>query len=116
MTINRFEELICWKKGQDFAVDIYDKFGTSKDWSFRDQICKAAVSISNNIAEGFDRSSDAEFIRFLYYAIGSASEVKSMLYLACRLNYINKEELAILLAQADEVSKIIRGLIKALNK
>ncbi len=116
MIINKFEELVCWKKGQDFAVDVYGKFSASKDWNFRDQICKAAVSISNNIAEGFDRSSDAEFIRFLYYAIGSASEVKSMLYLASRLNYINREELTILLAQADEVSKIVRGLIKSLTK
>lgn len=116
MVINKFEELICWKKGQDFAVNIYDKFGISKDWGFKDQICKASVSITNNIAEGFDRSSDAEFVRFLYYAIGSASETKSMVYLAKRLNYISNEEMVTLITEADEVSRIIRGLIKSLNK
>ena len=116
MVINKFEELICWQKGQDFAIEIYNKFALSKDWSFRDQICKAVVSISNNIAEGFDRSSDADFLRFLYYAVGSASEVKSMLYLAGRLNYISSEEMTNLISRADEVSRIIRGLIKSLNK
>ncbi len=116
MVINKFEELICWQKAQDFAVGIYSKFRDSKDWGFRDQICKAVVSISNNIAEGFDRSSDAEFTRFLYYALGSASETKSMLYLARKLDYIVEVETAGLIQQADEVSKIIRGLIKSLNK
>lgn len=72
MVISKFEDLICWQKGQDFGVSIYGKFRESKDSGFRDQICKAAVSISNNIAEGFDRGSDADFTRFLYYAIGSA--------------------------------------------
>ncbi len=116
MVINKFEDLICWKKGQDLAVNIYSKFRESKDWGFRDQICKAAVSILNNIAEGFDRGSDADFTRFLYYAIGSASETKSMLYLAQKLNYISEDEMVDQIRQSDEVSKIIRGLIKSLTK
>ncbi|MFN6944520.1 MAG: four helix bundle protein, partial [Cytophagaceae bacterium] len=60
MAIHKFEEIIAWQKAQDLAVDIYAIFQKSKDFSFRDQICRAAVSISNNIAEGFDRSSDAD--------------------------------------------------------
>ena len=116
MVINKFEDLICWQKGQDLAVKVYGKFKESKDWGFRDQICKAVVSVSNNIAEGFDRGSDADFTRFLYYSIGSASETKSMLYLAQKLDYIDSEDMLTLVTQADEVSKIIRGLIKSLNK
>ena len=105
-----------WQKGLDFGVSVYGKFKESKDWGFRDQICKAVVSITNNIAEGFDRGSDADFVRFLYYAIGSTSETKSMLYLAQKLNYISEDEMVVLIRQSDEVSKIIRGLIKSLTK
>ncbi|MEO5570616.1 MAG: four helix bundle protein [Bacteroidia bacterium] len=115
MVIEKFEDIIGWQKAQDFAEDIYKAFGGLKDFGFKDQICRATVSISNNIAEGFDRSSDADFARFLYMAIGSCSEVKSMLYLAVRINYISEEQKNILLRKGNEISKIIRGLIKALN-
>jgi four helix bundle protein len=115
MAIQKFEDIIAWQKAQEYAVDIYSTFKSSKDFSFRDQICRAVVSISNNIAEGFDRSSNADFSRFLYIAIGSCSEVKSMIYLAEKLNYITKKEQLILLEKGNEISKIIRGLIKAIK-
>lgn len=88
MTITKFEDIIAWQKSQDLAVKIYETFYGINDFGFKNQICRAVVSISNNIAEGFDRSSDADFSRFLYIAIASCSEVKSMIYLANRLNYI----------------------------
>lgn len=115
MKIHRFEEIIAWKKAQDLAVNIYQAFGASKDFGFRDQICRASVSVSNNIAEGFERSSDADFSRFLYFSIGSCSEIKSMLYLAERLNYITTSEKDVLIEQCNETSKIIRGLLKYLK-
>lgn len=111
-----FEDILAWQKAQNLAVIIYQLFFPLKDDKFKDQICDAVVSISNNIAEGFERSSDADFTRFLIYALGSASEVKSMLYLALRLRYINAEQQSQTLAQTAEVSKIIKGLIKYLNK
>lgn len=116
MAIQKFEDIMAWQKAQDLAVDVYCICKNLKDFGFKDQICRAVVSISNNIAEGFDRSSDADFSRFLYIAIGSCSEVKSMLYLAERLGYINAESKSIYVAKADEISKIIRGLIKSLKK
>ena len=116
MKVVKFEDLIAWQKAQDFAVEIYSCFGESKDWDFRNQICRAAVSISNNIAEGFDRSSNADFVRFLFNALGSASEVKSMIYLAKRLKYIDSEVEEKLLSRNIEISKIISGLIKSLRK
>jgi four helix bundle protein len=97
------------------AVNIYKIFGQIRDYGFRDQICRAAVSISNNIAEGFDRNSDADFCRFLYIAISSSSETKSMLYLAEKLNYISKAEMTRLINDNNEVAKIIRGLIKSIS-
>jgi four helix bundle protein len=115
MAIQKFEDIIAWQKAQDFAVDIYNTFGISKDFGFKDQISRAAVSISNNIAEGFDRSSDADFGRFLFIAMGSCSEVKSMLYLAERLNYINKTLRDQFLEKITEISRIIFGLIKSIS-
>ncbi len=115
MKIQKFEDLIAWQKAQDIAVDVYTSFKELKDWSFKDQIGRAAVSISNNIAEGFDRQSKKEFVRFLYISLGSTSEVKSMLYLAKRLNYLNEADIDKLHAQSIEVSKIITGLIKSLQ-
>lgn len=115
MAIQKFEDIIAWQKAQEFAVDIYSVFGSLKDFSYRDQICKAVVSISNNIAEGFDRSSNADFSRFLYIAIGSCSEVKSMLYLAEKLKFINEKQQELLLKKGNDISKIIRGLIKSMK-
>ncbi len=115
MAIQKFEDIIAWQKAQRLAVGIYEAFKHSKDFGFKVQICRAVVSISNNIAEGFDRSSEADFSRFLYIANSSCSEVKSMLYLAEQLQYITMEQKIILIENANEVSKIIRGLIKTLN-
>ncbi|MFB6343424.1 four helix bundle protein [Saccharicrinis sp. FJH62] len=114
MKIQKFEDIIAWQKAQDYAVKIYEIFGSLKDYGFKDQIFRASVSISNNIAEGFDRQSNQEFIRFLYISISSCSEVKSMLYLAYRLAYIDDELKSELMDNGDEISKIIRGLIKSL--
>ncbi len=115
MVFKKFEDIIAWQKAQDYGVFIYKLFEDTKDFSYKNQIYSAVISISNNIAEGFDRSSNAEFKRFLYYALGSCSEVKSMLYLGQRLNYITIENSNLNIEIGNEVSKIIRGLIKSLE-
>ena len=115
MNIQKFEDIIAWQKSQDLAVEIYKLFFNSKDFGFKDQIQRAAVSISNNIAEGFDRLSDKEFARFLYISLASCSEVKSMLYLTQRLNYLDNDQAQSLLKNCEEIGKIIRGLIKSIN-
>jgi four helix bundle protein len=109
MSIKCFEDVIAWQKAQDIAVVIYKEFKTNNDWDFRSQICRASVSISNNIAEGFDRGTKPEFKRFLYIALASTSEVKSMLYLASRLSCINDELFKQFLFQSQEISRIING-------
>lgn len=115
MRIYRFEDVVAWQKAQDLAVHIYKLFKDNKDFGFKDQITRATISISSNIAEGFDRSSDADFVRFLYIATGSTSEVRSMLYIARRINYISEEEHFILMEKTNEISKIIYGLIKSIK-
>jgi four helix bundle protein len=116
MVIKKFEDIIAWQRSQDLAVEIYRHFSSLNDFGFKNQICKAVVSISNNIAEGFDRSSDADFLRFLYISISSCAEVKSMLYLASRLKYIKEEEKQKLIVKTEEISMIIRGLMRSLKK
>jgi four helix bundle protein len=116
MTIKSFEDLLAWQKAQDMAVLVYINFGSSKDFGFRDQICRASVSVSNNIAEGFDRYSKREFARFLYIAKGSCAEVKSMLYLAKRLRLLDEDKAKDIQGLCEETSKIIRGLIKSLTE
>lgn len=91
MAIHKFEDIVAWQKSQDLAVDVYSIFKGLKDFSFKDQICRTVISISNNIAESFDRSSDADFTRSLYFSISSCSEVRSMLYIAERLSNISAD-------------------------
>mgnify|MGYP000863006271 CR=1 FL=1 len=114
MAIKNFEEIISWQKSKALTVAVYRNFKNCKDYGFRDQIQRASVSIMNNIAEGFERQSHKDFIKFLYIAKGSCGEVRSLLNLAQELDYINKEERDILSKQSIEVSKLISGLIKAL--
>ena len=116
MRINRFEDVIAWQKGQDLAVFIYETFGQIKDFSFKDQICRASVSVSNNVAEGFDRGGDKEFVRFLTISRASNSEVKSMIYLAQKLKYLDSERTNYALSLCDETGKVINGLITYLSK
>ncbi len=111
MRIDRFEDLKTWQKGQELAVFIYKTFGQIRDFSFRDQICRAAVSVSNNEAEGFDRGSNKEFVRFLHISRGSNSEVKSMLYLAKSLEYIDEPIFQQGINLCDESGKLINAFI-----
>jgi four helix bundle protein len=114
MRIERFEDIIAWKKAKDLTVAIYRLFEQHKDFGFKDQIQRASVSIMNNIAEGFERKGNKEFAYFLYIAKGSCGEVRSMLILAKELGKINDSDFELLFKQAEEISKMLSGLIKAL--
>lgn len=91
MKIERLEDIVAWQKAKRLALRIYLLFKNNRDFAFRDQICRASLSVMNNIAEGFERNSDKEFKHFLFVAKGSSAEVRSMLYLASDLQYIDKE-------------------------
>lgn len=116
MKINRFEDMIAWKKAQDLAVAIYQAFNNSKDMGFKYQIFRASVSISNNIAEGFERGSSKDFKRFLFISKGSCSEVKSMVYLAAKLGYLESTAAGSLIESCEEISKMLRGFIRYLER
>jgi four helix bundle protein len=114
--VKRFEDLFVWQKGQDLAVLTYDTYRDNRDWGFKDQICRASVSVSNNIAEGFDRESDPDFARFLTIARTSSNEVKSMTYLAYRLGYIDLQTKDLFIRMTEEVSRMALALRKSLSK
>lgn len=112
--IFRFEDIILWQKSRLFIVDIYTSFLGVKDYSFKDQIHRASISIMNNIAEWFEKGTNPDFKKFLYISKGSAGEVRSMLYLALDLSYITPEKSAKLITETEEISKMLSGLIKVL--
>lgn len=117
--IPRFEELIAWQKARELTKVIYKvtrEEGFSRDFGLSGQIQRASVSIMSNIAEGFERDSRAEFHRFLTIAKASCAEVRSQLYIAADIGYINQADFARLKAQAEEVSRIIGGLRTSVGK
>jgi len=114
MRIEKFEDIIAWQKADKLTKNIYLNFRNIRDYSFRDQIQRASISIMNNIAEGFERRTNKEFINFLYIAKGSCGEVRSMLNLAIEFKYITKNQFQEDYNLAVEISKIISGFIKTL--
>lgn len=105
--VRQLENLKIWQQSRALVVEIYKVLQDSRDYGFRDQIQRAAVSIMNNIAEGFESGSDATFIRYLNISKGSCSEVKSMLYLCSDLNYCS--EVTRIKLQSD-ITTIISGI------
>ncbi len=114
MKIQRFEDILAWQKGKILILKAYQSFRDLKDYGFKDQILRAVVSICNNIAEGFERQSNKELSKFLFIAKGSSAEVRSMLYIALELNYINKDDFKKLYSLSEEISKMLSGFIKTL--
>ena len=116
MSRDGFKSLSVWQKAQNLAVAIYrasQEGPLSRDFGLRDQMRRAAVSVSSNIAEGDERDTDKDAIRFLFIAKGSVAELRSQLDLAVRIGSLDAETSSALEAQAEEVAKMLRGLIKA---
>lgn len=110
--IEGFEDLIVWQLAIELAVAVYLTFETSRDFSLKNQIQRAVISISSNIAEGYERGSNKEFIQFLYYAKGSCGEVRSQTELALRINLLNPAQAGPLLASARLLSGKLGAYIK----
>lgn len=115
MKIKRFEDIKAWQEARNLARMIYKVIRDNKnfyeDFRLRGQIQGAAVSVISNIAEGFARSSDREFVRFLWIAKGSIAEVQSQLYIALDRGYVAQNDFNQLYEKAEEVAKLISGFI-----
>lgn len=110
-----FRDIVSWQKSHILCVDVYKILQNNKDYSFKDQIQRAAVSIMNNIAEGHSKRSRKSFRNFLLIAKGSAAEVESMLELGKSLKYFSVEQYTDLTSRVDEISRLISGLVKFLE-
>jgi len=118
-TIQKFEDIDAWQKARELTKTIYvltNDGQFARDFGLRDQIRRASVSIMSNIAEGFGRGGNKEFIQFLSTAKGSASEVQAQLYVALDANHINDEQFQSLYALAQSTGNMIGGLIRYLKK
>ncbi len=117
-TYKSFEDLPVWQRYRELGVSIYKATAEGKlrnDYGLKDQIQRAAVSVSSNIAEGFERGSKREFIQFLYIAKGSCGELRSQLYIAKDLGYLDNDYSQTLIKSADNTSRQISGFIKYLK-
>jgi four helix bundle protein len=115
MQIKRFEDLRCWQEARKLVNMVYEAIRKSpefqKDYRLLGQITDAAVSSMSNIPEGFSLRSNKEFTQFLFVSKSSATEVQSEAYVALDQRYISKETFAEIYEQADQVSRIVSGLI-----
>ncbi len=118
MKISKFEDLEIWKLSLKITKDIYaitgkDEF--SKDYGLRDQVRRAVVSISSNVVEGFEKSNNNEFIRFLRIAKGSVGETKNQIMIASMVGYLSKEKFGEIVSNLDNLAAQIGGFIKYLE-
>jgi four helix bundle protein len=120
MTVKNFEDLEGWKRSCQLAVDIYTSLHTSKDYGLRDQMQRSAVSIASNIAEGAERASTLEYIRFLRIAKGSCAELRTQIYINQKIRTQTKQEplanVQHLIKESKEISSMLQGLIKSIQK
>jgi four helix bundle protein len=113
----KYSELIVWQKSMNLVEAIYKataEFPSEERFGLSSQIRRAAVSIPSNIAEGHGRKSTGSFINFLSIAFGSLMEVETQIQIATRLNFLSDDKATALLAQTDEIGKMISGLKKSL--
>lgn len=115
MKIEKFEDIDAWKEARMLLKEIYNAFSHIKDYSFRDQIQRATLSIMSNIAEGFDRGSNKEFTQFLVIARGSVSEVRSLCYAALDIGYIQKSKFDEISESCLKITNLLNGFVRYLR-
>jgi four helix bundle protein len=110
-----FEDLEVWKKACRLTVRLYSLLTGCKDYSLKDQMLRAAVSIASNIAEGSERNSTVDFRRFIFIAKGSAAELRTQIYISSSIGIINQGDMQSLIAELVNISKMLQGLASSLK-
>ena len=108
----RFEDLDVWKRARELCIRISNIMRDSRDWAFRDQMIRSSLSISSNIAEGHERGSNKDFVRFLYIARGSCGELRTQIDIAKEVQLIPEKEATEMIDETKEISAMIVGLIR----
>ncbi|MBJ6723147.1 four helix bundle protein [Geomesophilobacter sediminis] len=115
MKIEHFEQIDSWKEARLLVQAIYAALHDCRDWGYKDQIQRAAISVMSNIAEGFDRGSNKEFVQFLVIARGSVSEVKSLAYAGMDVGHLSADSFESIKTKCTKISNTINGFIRYLN-
>lgn len=115
MAYSSFEKLEVWQKACRLAVKVYKVLDGCRDYGSKDQMTRAGISIASNIAEGAERGSSAEFIRFLHIAKGSAAELRTQAYIASRIGVVSRQIETELVSELKSISSMIHALIKSIK-
>ena len=116
MALRSFEDALAWQRAMDLNVAVDKALSENKNWGFRDQLFRAALSICNNLAEGYEMPTTAHQLKYLWIAKGSCNEVCSMLILAKRRGYFPDDAITQMLGLQDEVGRLIRTYINHKSK
>ena len=112
MKIQSFEDLEVWKEAMRLSIEVYNLLQDCKDFGLRGQMQRASVSIPSNIAEGFERQMNKEFMQFLYIAKGSSAELRTQLYLAIQVKVIEKQVGLELIDKTKKIASMLYNLIQ----
>ena len=112
----KFEDMEVWKRSARLSADLYKSFSDCRDFGFKDQITRSGLSIPSNIAEGSERSSGRDFIRFLQYAKGSCGELRTQVYIGVDIGYIKKDQGIAWIRETREISAMLVGFINSIQK
>jgi len=110
-----FEKLEVWRRSSQLSIDLYRMLGACRHYGFKDQICRSALSVPSNIAEGYERNSRREYLRFLRIAKGSCGELRTQLLIGIRAGIISDARFKTLYREAVELARMLQGLITSLE-
>ncbi len=110
-----FEDLDVWKRSCRLCVEIYCALESCREFGFKDQITRAALSVPSNIAEGYERNTSKEYAHFLKIAKGSCGELRTQLYIGAELGLINRVKAKNYIKEAVELAKMLQGIIQKLS-
>src|SRR5438477_7908623 len=116
MAFQSFEDLEVWQRGCRLAVDVFKTFASCRNFTMQDQLQRASLSIPSNVAEGYERNSNKEFVRFLNIAKGSGGELRTQLYISRKLDFLTKTDFNRLAVESKEISAMLHGLSRAVSK
>ncbi len=111
-SVKCFEDLDIWKEAVSLSLQVYEHLKDCRDFGFRDQMQRSAISVPSNIAEGFERQTNKEFIQYLYIAKGSCGELRTQLYIASKVSIVKEEVATQLIDKAKNLSSKIYKLIE----
>lgn len=112
----QFEDLQVWKRSARLCADVYTELKNCRDFGFKDQITRSALSIASNIAEGYERETGKDRVRFLSYSKGSCGELRTQIYIGIEIGYIDKPLGQKWAQETREISKMLHGLMASFRR